>query len=248
MDIFKRLFNLLSGVLSLFVSGVEQDNPEAVYEAAINSRIETHGRLKKAVAGIVHLRNKLQKEYDEAQAELSEVVPQLNVAVEQGQDDLALVLLQRKEQLEKKMAGHEGELAKVSQQAEDAKASLVAFQGEIEKLKNEKDQMLAKKANAEARIQIENTLSGISVEPDIKALDGVRTSIDKLHAEADVSSEINGSSFDARMKKIKEQTGTATAKAKLEEMKKKLATSKLELITGNTQHTAPTDTVTTKTM
>ena len=42
----------------------------------------------------------------------------------------------------------------MSAQADDAKAGLVAFQGEIEKLKREKHEMLAKKANAEARIQI----------------------------------------------------------------------------------------------
>ena len=80
--------------------------------------------------------------------------------------------------------------------------------------------MLAKKANAEARIQIQETLSGLSMDADIKALDNVREHIDRLHAEADVSTEIGDSSLNSKLDKIKAQAGTATARAQLEALKK----------------------------
>jgi phage shock protein A len=223
MSLLGRLANLWTGFWSLFIADLEVKNPEAVYESAIDQKIATHQRLKKAVSSIVYLRNKLQKEYDAMRDELHQVVPELQVAIEQGQDDVALVLIQKKETLEKRMASHESELEKVKQQAEDSKASLVAFQAEIEKLRREKDEMIAKKATAEARIEIQEMLDGITTNDNIKALDNVRQGIEKLHAEADVSSEISGSSLDARLKKIREQTGASTAKAKLDEMKRQLA-------------------------
>ena len=70
-------------------------------------------------------------------------------------------------------------------------------------LKREKEQMLAKKANAEARIQIQETLDGLSTDADVKALDNVREHISKLQAEADIGSEIQGESLDAKLAKMK---------------------------------------------
>lgn len=226
MSFFDRLANIWKGFLSLFISDIENKNPAAVYEAAIDERIQKHSDLKKAVSGIVYLRNKLQAEYDDAKAKLHEIIPQIEVAVSEGQDDVALVLLETRQQLEAKLASTEAELEKVTTQANEAKEGLIAFQAEIEKLKREKIEMLAKKENAEARIKIQETLSGLSVDADVKALDNVRESIHKLHAEADVSTEIQGSSLDARLAKIKAKTGNAVARSKLDEMKKQMAAQK----------------------
>ena len=114
----------------------------------------------------------------------------------------------------------------MSVQAEEAKAGLVSFQGEIEKLKREKHEMLAKKANAEARIQIQETLDGLSTEADIRALDNVREGINKLQAEADVGEEISDTDLDSKLAEIKEKTATASARSQLDEMKKQMAAQK----------------------
>ena len=70
--------------------------------------------------------------------------------------------------------------------------------------------MIAAKANAEARIQIQETLSGLSTEADVQALDTVRTSIKKLKAEADVGAEVEGDGLDAKLAKIKAKAKDAT--------------------------------------
>lgn len=217
---FDRLANLWKGFWSLFLTTTEANNPEIVYEAAINERIATHDRLKKAVGSIVYLRNKLTAELEEKEGKLREVLAQLAVAVDANDDEVAMVLLQQKNELEPAIAHLKEELAKVSKQAEDAKDSLIAFRSEIEKLKREKDEMLAKKATAEARIKIQEQLDGLSTDADIKALENVREDIGKLQARADVGSEIQGSSLDARLKKIKERAGDHVARSQLDELKK----------------------------
>jgi phage shock protein A len=226
MGFFERLANVWKGFLSLWISGVESSNPEAVYESAINERVKKHLELKKAVSGIVYLRNKLSAELEQAEKELKEVLTQLPIAVEDGEDEVAIVLIQRKDDLTKKIEALSSELAKISGQAEEAKSGLLQFQAEIEKLKREKDEMLARKANAEARIQIQDTLSGLSTDADIKALDNVREHISKLQAEADIGSEIKGESLDAKLAQIKEKAANSTARNQLEEMKRQAAARK----------------------
>ena len=226
MGFFDRLTQVWKGFLSLWVSDLENRNPEAVYEAAIEERVKKHRELKKAVSGIVYLRNKLQTELESAERESAEIALQIPVAVEEGEDEAALILIQKKDELEAKMAELTAELEKVSAQAEDAKSGLVQFQGEIEKLKREKTEMLAKKANAEARISIQETLDGLSTDADIKALENVRETIHKKAAEADVAGEIKGESLDDKLAKIKAKTANASAKAQLAELKRQSAAKK----------------------
>ena len=226
MGFFDRLSQIWKGFIGLWISDLESRNPEAVYEAAIEERINKHRDLKKAVSGIVYLRNKLQAELDAKTAELTEINAQIPVAIEEGEDEAALVLLEKKNELESSITSLTAELQKVRAQAEEAKSGLIQFQAEIEKLKREKTEMLAKRANAEARIKINETLNGLSTDADIKALENVRENIEKMEAEADISSELQGTSLDAKLKKIQAKTGNAAARNQLEQLKKEMAAKK----------------------
>ena len=217
---FDRLGNLWSGFLSLFVSNLEKDNPEAVYEAAINARKQQYKDLKKAVSGIIVLRNKLEAELSQKTKELADLDAQINAAVDAEEDDVALVLLERKGVVEGRIGAVDDELTKAAHEAEAAKSSIVTFQAEIAKLEREKTAMLAKRENAEARIQIQETLDGLSMQADIKALDNVRDHIDRLHAEAEVSSEMGDAEIGRKLDKIKAKAGSAQAAQKLEALKK----------------------------
>lgn len=218
---FSRLSNLWTGFLSLWIESVEAEHPEAVYEAAIEEQTKKYHELKKAVSGIVYLRNKLEAELSKKSKELVAIDAQINTAVDAGEDEVAIVLLEKQTSLTEEVERLQNELHAAKSQAEEAKSSLISFQSEIKKLQAEKEQMLAKRANAEARLKINNALDGLSTEADMKALEGVRESINKLEAEADVSREIGTSSLDAKLKKIQQQTGNAQARAKLEALKAK---------------------------
>lgn len=228
MGIFQRFVNFFSGLFGNGISSLENTNPAAVYEAAIAERIRRHKDLKKAVSSIVYLRNKTNEDLEAKEKELKEVAAQIPVAVEEGEDEVALVLLQRQEGLTTSIASLKEELSKIESQAEEAKEALIQFQGEITKLQREKDEMLAKKATAEARIQIQESLSGFSVDADVQALENVRTSIHKLRAEADVGAELGDVSIEQKLKKIKEKTASATAQSQLDELKLQMAARKAQ--------------------
>ena len=226
MGFFDRLANVWRGFLSMWVSDIENRNPEAVYEAAIEERVRKHRELKKAVSGIVYLRMKTQAELTEKEAKLKEVNIQIPLAVEKNDDEIALILLQQKNELTASIEKLRGELEQTSREAEEAKQGLVAFAAEIEKLKREKDEMLARKANSEARIKIQETLDGLSTDADIKALENVREEIKKKQAEANLGSEIKGESLEGKLSKYKTMAGDAVARSQLDEMKKQMAARK----------------------
>jgi len=218
---FNRLGNLWSGFLSLWVSDLEKNHPEIAYENSINSMIEKHQALKKATAAIIRRREELEQRLSERKKQLEQTEADLGTAVDTGEDDLALILINRKSTLEAEIANLQTELEQGQRDAEDAKSSLLNIQNEIAKLRSEKDRMLAQMKSAQARLQIQEQLDGLSVDAEVKALDNVRHHIETLSAEAKLNRELSGESLDGRLQKLRLQTGEVTARKQLEELKAK---------------------------
>ena len=104
--------------------------------------------------------------------------------------------------------------------ADEAKSSLVQVKSEIQKLKEEKDRMLAQMLSAEARLKIQNQLEGLSVDAEVRALDNVREHIKNTVAEAKMGSELRDSDLDVQLNKLRQSSGAITARQQLEEMKR----------------------------
>jgi phage shock protein A len=221
--VFTRLGNLWRGFLSIWISDVEKAHPEIAYENAINSMIEKYSRLKSATAAIIRRREDIGERFKKASTELAQTEADLATAVETNQDDLAVVLIQKKNQLTADLGDYKAELDSAQKDAESAKASLMSVQTEIRKLKGERESMLAKMQSAQARIKIQEQIDGLSVDAEVKALDGVREHIRNTIAEANLGRELGDSSLDARLAALRNQSGDVQARQQLAEMKAKRA-------------------------
>lgn len=223
INFFARLTNLWKGFVSLWIADVEKKHPEIAYENAINGMVSKYTRLKTATAAIIRRREDIDQRVDAENRALAQVNADLETALATNQDDLALVLLQKKSAIEAELAaiGVEAEQAKVD--AEDAKNALLSVKTEIGKLKSERDRMLAKMQSAQARIQIQAQLDGLSVEADVQALDKVRDHIKTTIAEANLGKELRDSDLDVRLDKLRQSSGTVTARAQLDELKRQRA-------------------------
>jgi phage shock protein A len=224
--LFSRLANLWKGFVSLWISDIEKEHPEIAYENAINSMIEKYSKLKKATAAIIRRREEVSERLGSQSKELAQVTADLATAVETAQDDLAVLLIQKKNILEKEVGELKADLETASKDAEAAKASLVTVQGEIKKLKAEKDNMLAKMASAQARIRINDQLEGLSVDAEVKALDNVREHIKNTIAQANLGAELKSTNLDDRLQQLRQQSGDVTAKQQLAELKAASAAKK----------------------
>ncbi|MCM2314480.1 MAG: PspA/IM30 family protein [Thermoanaerobaculia bacterium] len=223
MGLFGRLGNLWKGFLSLWIADIEKDHPEIAYENAINSMVEKYTKLKTATAAIIRRREELDERYKTATRDLEQTDAELATAVETGQDDLALILIQKKNALTQEVADLDADLKTASSDANSAKSSLIGVQGEIKKLKAERDTMLAKMHSAQARIKIQEQLDGLSVDEEVKALDNVRSHIKTTIAEANLGKELSESSLDGRLAGLRNQVGDVQARKQLEELKAKRA-------------------------
>ncbi|MEJ7617295.1 MAG: PspA/IM30 family protein [Pyrinomonadaceae bacterium] len=215
--------NLFKGFLSLFISGIEREHPEIAYENAITSLIEKYSKLKTATAAIIRRREELDHRFKQASGELAQTEAELETAMETNQDDLALILIQKKNELTAQVAELKTDLEAGEGDANSAKSSLLGVQSQIRKLQSERDSMLAKMQSAQARIKVQEQLDGLSVDAEVKALDNVREHIKTTIAEANLGKELSESSLDARLTSLRNQTGDVTARKQLAEMKAKRA-------------------------
>lgn len=216
---FSRIGNLWKGFLSLWISGVEKEHPEIAYENAINSMVGKYTQLKKATAAIIRRREDITSRLDKARKDLAQIDRDLNAAVQTDQKDLGVVLIQKRQAIASDVAEMEAELGQANTDAETAKASLMQVQGEINKLKSEKDRMLAKLASAQARVKINEQLDGLSVDAEVKALDNVREHIKTTVAEAKLGDELRDNDLDTRLNKLRQTSGDVTANDEWEKLK-----------------------------
>lgn len=223
MGLISRLSNLWRGFLSLWISGIEKEHPEIAYENAINSMVGKYAKLKSATAAIIRRREDLEERFKEANASLQQTEAELSTAVETNQDDLAVVLIQKKNQLMTEIAELQTDMESARDDADSAKSSLLSVQGEIRKLKAERDSMLAKMQSAQARLRIQEQLDGLSVEDEVRALDNVRTHIRNTIAEANLGKELSDTSLDSRLANLRNQVGDVQAKQELAELKARKA-------------------------
>jgi len=215
-----RLYNLVRGSMANWLGGREQKNPAAVYEVAIQERLDQYVKLREAAAGVLYMRSKLARDAELKSSALKALKRELDYAVDHDQDDVALALIGRRDGLEAEVKRVTEDLAELNREAEAAKKNLIAFQGEVARLREEKARVMARLANARARLSLQETIKGLSPDADIQALEEVRAHVERLVAEAQISREVNDTELERKLEGIREAEATSSARAQLDELKR----------------------------
>jgi phage shock protein A len=215
-----RLINLVRGKLSEWMAGRERRDPAAVYEAAIAERQRQYGKLREAAASILYMRNKLGRQLAQARTDLEDTGIQLSLAVDRDDDEAALFLIGRKERLSEDVERIRTELEALTREAEAAKQNLTAFQADIQRLRDEKARNLARLANAEARLRLQNAIAGLTPDADIAALEGVREYVERTVSSLATELESGDANLDARLGRIRADQASQAARAQLAELKR----------------------------
>ncbi len=222
-----RLRNLLGGRLAVWMRDREQAHPRAVYEQAIHERLRRYAELKDAVAGILYLRNKLEGEMLDRRSELLRTTGDVQRALRRGDEAVALALVRHKQELTDERERTGRDLEALRGEAEAAKENLLRFREEIRALEREKGRALAIWAGAQARRQVHAVLEGLSVDADLRALEGLREHIAKLATERQLDAEIAdvgpaGDGLGERLRAIRDGARDEAAQRELDEIKQRL--------------------------
>ena len=219
-----RLRDLVNGIFAVWMREREAERPDAVYERVIGERVRQYAELKRAVAGILYMRNKIEGELRERRAELARLHEDIGRAVRHNDDEVALVLITQKDGLLADLERGQRELEEVSAECEGAKANLVKFRAEIRNLEREKVRMLAALANARARRRIQSAFEGLSTDGEMKALDSVREEIERMKAESKIDNDMD-SGLEQRVRAIRDEAKQDAARRELDELKRRLKPS-----------------------
>ena len=217
-----RFRGLIHGIFAVWIKDSERQNPRAVYEEAIHQRTQQYRDLKEAVAGILFMRNKLEAEITERRAEIARLHDDIRRAVRNEHDEFSVTLIARKQLLLEELERSESELANVRSEAEEAKSNLVRFREEIRGLVQEKSRMLASLANSQARRRINEAIEGLSVDADMKALEGVREHIARISTEGALERELGDVTARTRIRAIRDEVRDEAARRELRELKQQL--------------------------
>ncbi|MFN9474934.1 PspA/IM30 family protein [Acidovorax sp.] len=138
-----RLSNLFTGFLSLFVSGIEKNNPEIAYENSINSMKANYDRLKKAAGAIIRQRDDVTTRLHNAKQKQAQLEANLQQAMDTNQDDLAVSILQMKNDNDQAVTELTAEAETAMAEAEKIKDALLEMKSEIKRVEDERDRNLA---------------------------------------------------------------------------------------------------------
>jgi phage shock protein A len=216
-----RLRDLVNGIFAVWIRDREAQSPDAVYERVIGERVRQYAELKRAVAGILYMRNKIEGEIRDRRSELARLHADIARAVDKNDDEVAVVLITQKDGLLQDLERSEKELDEVSAECEGAKANLVKFRAEIRNLEREKLRMLAALANARARKRIQEAFEGLSTEGEMRALESVRGEIERMKAESRIDVDMD-SGLEKRVRAIRDEAKLEAARRELDELKRRL--------------------------
>jgi phage shock protein A len=169
---------------------------------------------------VIYMRQKLERELGGRTEELARVKRQLDVAVEKDDDAVALALIGRRDGLDAEVQRLSADLRDLTSEADAAKKNLIGFQQDIQRLRDERTRMLARLANAKARLRLHETLSGLSPEADIQALEQVRDHVNRLVTEANLVRDGADPALEKRLGVIRDAEADRAARAQLDELKR----------------------------
>jgi len=213
------MWNLVMGMFGNAVGKAELESPEIVFDNAIKDQVERYSKARHAIASMVVTHNDIKARLlsnRKASAQASEA---LSIAIDEDDDESAVMLIQDKERLEDLINDLENDDEQASLSIEEAKDDLNELEKQIKQLRSERDFSVAKLAGAEARKSLQASMDGLSSDPNSVALDNVRKGIKTTVAEAELQSELKKNNIEKKLSKIQRKTGEATARKKLEEMK-----------------------------
>ncbi|OUS68635.1 phage shock protein A [Paenibacillus sp. MY03] len=158
MSLFKRLRDLtLSNVYSLIEKA---EDPIKLTDQYIRDMTEDLQDAEKAVASQIALEKKFKKLYEEQEALFLKRSEQAQIAVQEGNVDLARRVLEDKQSVEKKMVEYKEAFADNQLLANNLRAKLDEMRKQLEDMKNKRETLVARYQAAKTQTQINKTMSG----------------------------------------------------------------------------------------
>lgn len=223
MGLFSRLGAFVRGFFGLFVGGLEEKNPEVLFEDIKNQIDKARRQAEQAIVEIQTNAEMIKIEMKNAEKNLAAVRSRVEAAQRQGDKELLVELLVQEEDYqttyETHKATYENAMGEVTRIREDYKIFESEMNAKLNELKTLKSQ--AKMANLRENINSVNatyTSKNNTVGKVNDSMDRAREIVNKKTARANAIESLSDTNTEMKLKRLDMSSARDRAKARAEAM------------------------------
>ncbi len=223
MGLFSRMGALVRGFFGMFVGGLEEKNPELLFE---DIKIQVDKARREAEQQIIEIQTNaelIKIEMKNAEKNLNAVRARIDAAQRQGDKEILVELLVQEEELattyETHKATYDGAMAEVAKIREDFKIFESEMSAKLNELKTLKSQ--AKMATLRENINSVNakyTSKNNRVGSINDNMERAREIVNKKTARANAVESLNDTNMEMKLKRLDMNSARERAKARAEAM------------------------------
>ncbi len=225
------MFTRLAALVKAFFNNLmgKMEDPEMMLEQTYQDLQNNLIQVRQAVAQAIATEKQLEQQYQKNKEQAQTWVNRAQMAVQQGNDDLARQALQRKQQYAQAAADLEGQLKQQKETTNRLRQQLTELEGEVQKAYTKKQVLIARDKAAQATTKANEILSKSSADGALSVMDKMEQKVMERESKAAAMAELGSDQLD---KKFKSFEGQVDIEAELMALKGGGSSSKM--ITDNT--------------
>jgi len=203
MGVLDRVSTLIRANINDLISKAE--DPEKVIRQLILDMNNQLIQVKTQVAAAIADERLLQKRYEDNQKKADEWQRKAELAVANGQDELAKEALLRKRSFQETADGFKEQWTQQSAQVEELKEALTQLEAKINEAQTKKDLLIARSRRAKAETTIRQTLANADSTSALSEFERKEEKVDEQEARAKAYAELDEDTLDQRFKQMEQE-------------------------------------------
>lgn len=195
MGIFSRINTIFKSNVNDMLTKAE--DPEKMVNQMIIDMSEQYNKAKVEVATTIAEEKKLKRSLEEQEAKMNDWAMKAQLAVEKGDDQLALLALNKKKEFENLADQFRSQYEAQKQANDKLKAGLRDLGNKLEEAKRKKSLIIAKSKRAEAQQSIQRTMSSLNDKSAFDTFSRMEEKANEKENQAIAEAELNDLMGDA---------------------------------------------------
>jgi len=223
MGLFSRIGSLIRGFFGLFVGGMEEKNPEVLFEDIKNKIEKARKEAEQQIIEIQTNAELIKIEMKNAEKNLNAVKARVEAAQRQGDKDLLVELLIQEEEYQNTYDTHKATYDKAMEEVAKIREDYKIFESEMNAKLNELKTLKSQAKMATLRENINSvnaqyTSKNSKIGSVNESMERAREIVNKKTARANAIESLNDTNTEMKLKRLDMNSARERAKARAEAM------------------------------
>lgn len=194
------LFDRISRVMRSWVNAVvgAAEDPEKMLEQSMIEMQDNLVSLRQAVAQAIASQKRLEQQFNQNQQQAMEWERRAKIALQHGDEQLALEALNRKKTAMNAAMALKGQLEQSVTQVDTLKKQMQQLESKIAEAKTRKEMLVARARAAKASEQIQQTFSKVNINAPMAAFERMEEKVMEMEARSQAVAELNADTLEAK--------------------------------------------------